>query len=516
MSATPILALDGPQPVNVNGGVAYVAPQHLPPPPLTERPTVRISFPSGTSTPVLGSVPNQPGHQLLRELMARGVASGNVGDLYENRDRGHSPLSLTNHPQMTELLYHPVLRDQNIDYGPAFGLLFDAPLIGNSSTAITAGPFARSLPRMALTGMQTGGATALYQNYENGQIHVYPSYQDHEAGGQDMFSANTPYYVIADGASGADQPHLEALAMILAAFQPDTKARLLESGLIAPTVQMVYRRGRDQVSDHGAYFTGVAHPTAFPASGINLSRMVALANAIKPTEIPPMVRLSVLSEPDARPGIDVFGEGLSEVLFDTPSAISRVWRAPDFRREFILSAADTADPNGRPLTFRWDLLRGNSDLVTIEPLGENGTSAKITIGWQDNYVIPGSEDVSSSRIDVGVFANNGAYDSAPAFFSVLLPHHETRIYELDTEHGMRIRRLVRTARDGTAYDPLIFPRTNWADDYSYEGADLTGWERQSAIGTEVFNAQGEARGKKPSYPIVEDVDGLPAVAQKTQ
>lgn len=41
--------------------------------------------------------------------------------------------------------------------------------------------------------------------------------------------------------------------MILAAFRPDTKARLTETGLIAPTVQMVYRRARNDVLSREAY-----------------------------------------------------------------------------------------------------------------------------------------------------------------------------------------------------------------------------------------------------------------------
>ncbi|MCB1312565.1 MAG: hypothetical protein KDK29_12110, partial [Sedimentitalea sp.] len=42
---------------------------------------------------------------------------------------------------------------------------------------------------------------------------------------------------------------------------------------------------------------------------------------------------------------------------------------------------------------------------------------------------PGSPDTRSARIDIGVFANNGVHDSAPAFLSVLLPAHEIRQYE---------------------------------------------------------------------------------------
>ena len=507
---------DSPQPVEVNGGSAYVAPIHLPPPPLSERPVVQINCPDAAPTAVLGPETPLPGHQLLRELYARGEAAGNWGDLYENRDRKHSPLNIARHPQLTTLLYHPILRDQNIDYGPALGLLFNAPVIGNSSTALTAGPFARSLPRMVLTGMQAGGAQALYQNYVNGQIHVYPSYQDHEPGGKDMFPANTPYYIISQGASGSDQPHLEALAMILAAFRPDTKAKLIETGLLASTVQMVFRRSRDQVGERGAYLAAVAHPTVFPPEGINLERMVALANSIKPENIPPMVHLTVLEEPEATPGIDMFGDGLTERLFDTPSAIARVWRSPRFSREMVVSARDTVDPNGLPLTFNWVFLRGDDDQVDIELLDEAGSSARISMGWQEANVIAGSPDVVSTRVDIAVIANNGVYDSAPAFISMQFADHEIRYYEPGPDGAMQITRLTRAPHPDVPFDPVLFPRTDWIDEYTYEGTELTGWERLTDYGNQTFNAQGETAGAMPKYPVVEGVDGLPTVAQQTQ
>ncbi|GHF06571.1 hypothetical protein GCM10016455_29680 [Aliiroseovarius zhejiangensis] len=509
-----------PSPVNVNGGVAYLSAVHLPPPPLTMRPTVRIRFPTLKNTPVLGPKKDKRGHLLLSQLVAQGKAAGNYGDLYDNRDRGHSRLNLKAHPQLTELLYHPVLRDQNMDLGPAVGLLFDVPVIGNSSTALTKGPFARSLPRLVLTGMAGGGvgggADALYQNYVTGQIHVYPSNRDYEAGGQDMMPANTPYYIMSQGRSGSDRPHLEALAMILAAFRPATKARLMETGLLAPTVQMVYRRSRDQVEGPADYRTAAAHPTAFPKRGLNLARMVAQANAIRPDDIPPMVRLSVLEEPEPEPGIEMFGDGLNERLYDTPSAIARVWRSHRFSREMVLSTAETTDPNGRALTFDWVLLRGDRRQVKIEPLDDTGTAAKITLGWQEAQVIPEVSDAVSTRVDIAVIANNGVHDSAPAFLSVLLPVHERRFYALGPSGRMRIMRLVRTPTDDFRYDPVLYPRIDWADDFTYDGDNLVGWLRSSSIGEQYFDATGRVDGHKPLYPVISDHRGLPTVFQQTR
>ena len=55
--------------------------------------------------------------------------------------------------------------------------------------------------------------------------------------------------------------------------------------------------------------------------------MVSLANAIEPDAIPAEVRLAVLEEDLGTEGVDYFGEGLSEQLFDTPGAIARIWRS---------------------------------------------------------------------------------------------------------------------------------------------------------------------------------------------
>ena len=253
-----------------------------------------------------------------------------------------------------------------------------------------------------------------------------------------MLTANTPYYLISQGSSGSDQPHLNALAMILAAFRPDTKVLLRERGLIAPTVQMVYRRARDGVLSREAYLSGAAHPPVFAADGINLARMVGLANAITPDAVPPMVRLQMIEE----------SWGADERLFDTPSAIARVWRSDAFAREMVVSAEATRDPNGRALTFDWVLLQGDPAGVVIEPLDPDGQRARITVDWQEPRVA--ASGLMSSRIDIGIFAHNGAFDSAPGFVSILLPGHERRIYD-----GPVLK--VQERREGAYADPLIFP-----------------------------------------------------------
>lgn len=488
--------------IEARGGAVYLTPNNTTAVQDGQRVLARVVLPSAAA-PVLGAYLKEPAHQLLRRLVASGQAAGNGGDLYENRDRSHSLLRAKAHPQLTRVIYDPNLQRRGLDYGLGLTMLFDAPLIGNSSTAQTGNALWRSQPRLALT--VDGGPARLYQNYRAGQIHVYPEHRDHDPERGDLLPANTPYMLISQGSSGSDQPHLEALAMILAAFRPDTKAILRETGLIAPTIQMVYRRARVGVRSRAAYLSGAAHPSVFRERDIDLVRMVGLANAILPGEVPPVVQLKILEESQAVPGVDVFGEGLSEVLFDTPSAIARIWRTRLGRRSMVVTAADTEDPNGRGLTFDWVMLRGDRERIRITPLTPDGRYAHIEMDWQDPQPTPGSPDVLSPRIDIGVFANNGVHDSAPAFISVLLPHHETRVYEAEADPVQPVS-INRDAPEDYA-DPLLFPETPWRDVFQYgPGGEFSGWVRFRKSGESRYDAQGRrldgAGGLRPVDYIV--------------
>lgn len=453
-----------------------------------------------TSVSVLGPNARSMGHRALRQLVSEGKAAGNHGDLYENRDREHSKLPLEAHPQLTHVAYDKAARKVNLDYGLAGPVLFGAPVVGNSSTAAKHGLLWRSLPRFALT--HEGGSMLLYQNYLAGQIHVYPEHRDHDPEYGDLFPANTPYYIVSQGSSGSDQPHLEALAMILAAFRPDTKAFLKENQLLAPTIQMVFRRSLTSIRSRVAYLSGLAHPSVFAKKQINLLSMVHLANALTPETVPPMVRLSVLSETLGTEGVDFFGEGLSERLFDTPAAIARVWRSHSARRTMVVSAEATRDPYGGEPEFTWRVLRGDPRRTRIEPLDDRGLRARIIIDWQLPRPVPGRSDIQSTRVDIGVFARSGPYDSAPSFVSILLPQHEKRRYGIDQKGDMKIRSLDRRVLRGGYADPVVFPESHWRDLYRYnaEGV-LQGWDRQ--LGNDEW-ISFDATGQKftPTGPVV--------------
>lgn len=64
---------------------------------------------------------------LLRQWQQDGTAAGNRGDLYDNRDRDHSTMTVASFPQLTRVEYAPALKQRGLDYGPQIGLLFQGP-----------------------------------------------------------------------------------------------------------------------------------------------------------------------------------------------------------------------------------------------------------------------------------------------------------------------------------------------------------------------------------------------------
>jgi hypothetical protein len=471
-----------------------------------------------TSAPVLGAEMRDPAHRLLWQMVFEGRAAGNHGDLYENRDRGHSRLPPAAHPQLTHVAYDEEARAVGLDYGLAGLVLFDAPLIGNSSTAVRDGPFWRSLPRLALTEGQ--GPLTLYQNYLAGQIHVYPEHRDHDPEHGDLIPAATPFFVISQGSSGSDRPHLEALAMILAALRPETKAFLYENQLLAATVQMIFHRSLAPVLSREAYLSGLAHPSVIPRDQINQMRMVSLANALTPDTVPPMVRMAVLEEDEATEGIHYFGEGLDERLFDTPVAIARIWRSTALTRSMVVSVEATRDLQGRAPEFHWRVLRGDPARTRIEPLDARGLRARITLEWQLPRPVPGRPEIRSNRVDIGVFARIGDHDSMPGLISILLPQHETRRYGPGPDGTLRIESIDYRVPEGGYADPALFPKADWRDVYRYDAAGHPqGWEREGTGAALRFDAKGRmiaASGPVPVRHAVERPAGeAPRIALMT-
>lgn len=413
----------------------------------------------------------------LRILVARGEAQGFAGVLYDNRDRGHSEVSAARFPRLIRLAYGPELQAREADYALAGRIVLPTVILGNSSTAIAGGPLARSLPRLAMTIDDGPAATA--RLYDRNALYLYPEHRDHDA--VDLFPANWPYMVISQGSSRSDQPFLEALLLTLAAFTPETFETLQANGLVAPTLQAILRRNLAPVNRRSDYFTGAAHPVVFDSALLRPGRMVAHAAGMQADAIPPRIEITVIEETFR----DAAGLArLSERLFDTPQAVGRIWRSFDGAQEIVVSAEASRGPNGRALAFSWSILQGNPDLIELEPLGDAGERVRIRLRWHDPWeaAVRFGEDARQralSRVDIGVFADNGAEISAPAILSISFPAHQTRTYA-EADPGPRLVSIDYDAggRDA-AYDPLLHWSAPWLDT-AIRNADgtLIGWERR--------------------------------------
>jgi hypothetical protein len=426
----------------------------------------------------------------LRGWFAEGTAAGNAGDLYDNRDGGHSPMDLTVFPQFARLTYGGTVVAKGWAQGPQLRFLYNAVTLGNSSTAVTGTGNWRSLTRLACTSR--GGPALLYAQYRGNQLYVYPEHRDHDPDHRgDVFAANTPYLVTSQGSSGSDQPFLKALACTLAAFRPEVKTGLARGGLLMPTLQMILRRtyrGGPGHSAPGDFFGGDAHPAVFDAAGLDGDAMVRMAHDLVPGEFPPLVQVRVVEESRLLPGLDD-GAGGPEQLFDTPCAIARVHRTLAFSRRMILSARGSFDAGGKPLTYRWSLLRGDPGRVSIQPLNPEASEVEVRIGWHERRPVREGSPLFSNRVDIGVFVSNGRQESAPGFITTYFPANVRRGYD-------EARRLLWA--DGTAEeereaytDPLIDGRRDWRDEFTYDSSGVcTGWSRRIGDRHDEFTAGG--------------------------
>ncbi len=347
---------------------------------------------------------------LLNDLFRDGRAAGNIGDLYDNRDRGHSPMSKTLLPQVAMVKYGSGAKANGLDYGFNSKLFYNAPTFGNASVGVN-GMF--SVARMALGNPRE--ASILYLQYRSNQLYVYPSVHDYSAKRGDAFTANTPYTLVSLGKSRSDKPFLHAVANILAAFKPDVKKDLIARKLLMPTVQMVFRRGLKGVDSDAEYLSGKAHPVVFDGERIDRSRMIRLANSLEIGDVPPMVSLSVLEESDIAGGPP--GMNSKGVVFDTPSALGRVMFAADDRKRIVVDASGTGVDGGAPLRFHWVVLEGDRDRIKITPR-ENGDVAEIVVSWHGTRPSGNTPDIKTNRVDIGVFVQTGQSISAPAIISI--------------------------------------------------------------------------------------------------
>lgn len=370
---------------------------------------------------------------LLRRWAAEGAAAGNTGDWYDNRDRGHSGLDLAPYPQLAKVVYTDADRTARRDW--AFqGRVLPQVVFGNSSTSagVTSGG---SNPRMAYSNPR--GLALLYAQYTNNNLYIYPEHNDYDPGRGgsrgygDVYPTNTPYLIISQGSSGSDRPFMRAVATTLAAFRPEVKRRLIAAGMLPAMIQRILRRtalGTPTIQD---YRTGKAHPTVFDGASVNDVKMAEMAHDLRADALPPLARLRVVEEDTPAAGRDYFDVHPTERLGDTPACIARIFRGTARTRRMTVSAEDSMDLDGRPLTFHWAVLRGDPARVRFRPMNESGSLVEIAAEWHERRPIAPGAAMESNRIDIGCFVNNGLADSAPAFVTLFCLDDEARTYDAD-------------------------------------------------------------------------------------
>jgi hypothetical protein len=378
------------------------------------------------------SAAGAPVGDLLRKWYAEGTAAGNVGDFYDNRDRDHSALHRASFPQLDEVMYTDEERKKNIDWALQPRLLKPVTF-GNSSTSagvLSSGSNVRTYythPR---------GLPFLYEEYRGNNLYIYPAHHDHHPGRNgkpfygDVFPANTPYLITSQGSSGSDQPFMRAVPETLAAFQPEVKKKLIETGLLMPTVQMILRSTNKHLKEPNEYLTGKAHPPVFEGAWVDDLKMVQMAHDMPLKSIPPMIQLKVIEEDEPVPGKDYFDGPLTEKLADSPAAIARVVRGGSYYRRMVVSAEDSFDANKNLLKFHWSVLRGDRERITIKPLNEAGSRVEIRVPYHERRPVEDAPlKIESNRVDIGAFVHNGTYYSAPGFVTFFYLDNEARAYD---------------------------------------------------------------------------------------
>ena len=433
------------------------------------------------------SRPAAPEVPFVVKYLGDETGAGNAGDIYINRDRGHSVIPVGDYPQLTTVRYPNSARatDADINHPNA---LFSNPVFGNISRGYTQGPYWRSMARHTFT--EPGLAARMDLLYRNNQFWVIPCVNDFgkpQIG--DIFPANAPFQFVTVGASWTDKPFVCAALAASASFQPATKESIIRRHLMGPTIQWLLRSTQKGVYTEEAYLTSIAHPTAFALSRLDTVRLVKTAHDLTPDKVPPTVSLSIINSrlfpvKFYRPGRD-YPDVMPELLMSTPSAIAFVMRAPERRRTFLFRAQSFPEKDPETV-FAWRVISGHSSCVKITaPTGETLNTpergfAQIEI---DRLSI-------TSRVDVACFAKSrGTTFGAPAIISFNPVSLEKRAYRDDGQ----IDYIDYENRAYNYCDPRIAMPRNWKDvyDYSPEGKPL-GFTRYIAKkATASFTRTGE-------------------------
>ncbi|MCK5240831.1 fibronectin type III domain-containing protein [bacterium] len=409
----------------------------------------------------------------LTEKYAQGLAAGNAGDYYHNADDTHTLLSgaATDHPQVTIMT-------------PTRGFVSSVEqekvIVGNASLAYTSLPGTVSLARYRAMDAQYS-ANSVYQQYINNNAFWYPEHLDHDE--TDDYHCMLPSVGTSQGSSGSEIDEVKKFFWTLAAFHPETKTKLREKGLLMPTIQMIMRLTR--VAGNAEYLSGKAHPNAFDNYAQALA-MVQMANAMLPTEVPPMIQLEMTADAySGEAGRDYFDYNNNQRLYDTPVSIARLWKNFGYIQKIRVSAKKSFDANEKSLTYHWVVLRGNSEHVRLTPLNGENSEVEIEINHHPKTTIPDSTR-NTNLVVIGAFVHNGVYYSAPGFVTSYTLPNEERNYDPNTRQLLDISYHIENIME-----KIICNKAWTRDVFQYNGEGfLQGWTRYNGTSASEFTRQG--------------------------
>ena len=219
------------------------------------------------------STPDAPERPDVIAWISEGTAASNLGDIYYNRDRGHSPLRIADFPGIVNVTPSPAARAAGIDQDHPNMLFPNCAVFGNASRARLGGAYWRSYPRASMT--DPGLANRMNLLYRNNQFWVFPAHMDYgkkDIG--DVYPGVAPFQMVSVGSSYSDQPFLRAALAASASFTRMTKQAIIRRNLMGPTLQWLLRRTYKGVDTEADYLSPKAHPTAFKGSDLDTVRLV--------------------------------------------------------------------------------------------------------------------------------------------------------------------------------------------------------------------------------------------------
>lgn len=332
---------------------------------------------------------------LARLKFATGRVDTWTGDLYMNRDGGHSPIEVSDYPGLTEVRFDAEGRRRGLDRN-APNVLYPYPTFGNCSMAIVNTPYWRSIPRALMT-TEARQLKTMEKLYLSNQFWVFPSNQDTLPVGTngDVFASIAPYWLTTAGRSFSDKPYVRAALLASGSLKKDVKKEIVRRHLLAPTIQTLIRKSLSAVANEADYLSFKAHPTAFPPNGIDTNRLIAAARKLSLAAIPPIVGVvAELAPPKDDPV-------WPELTYRSTCAWGYVFRAEDKIRSCIIRARGAKE-------FRFVHTHGLNVEVKVEPIALN--AARITIDRTKMSPV--------NRVDIAIFGRNPGTDwGAPSYVS---------------------------------------------------------------------------------------------------